>query len=170
MAACSHTGRASVRWVLSTLLRVDFGLPSCRIVVGIPHWFRAGEACELFPQHTWTLWSCFADLVPLLSHCHSRPSRLCHILPPETVQSMRTAVMPGSHSDPKCSSSLAAPSGIQLSSSFHAPQGDSGETSLLCGGWGTLRIIKTFFCHYLSSEVSLNVCQDMLWGCVLKDL
>ena len=86
-AACSHTGRGSVHCVLSTLLRVDFGLSSCWIVVGIPHWFRAGEVCELFPQHTWTLWSYFADLALLLSHCHSRPSRLCHILPPETVQS-----------------------------------------------------------------------------------
>lgn len=84
-AACPHRGPGSVRWVLPTLSRVDFGLPGCWVAAGIPRWFRAAEACELFPQHTWALWSYFADSATLLSHWHSRPSRLCHFLPLETA-------------------------------------------------------------------------------------
>ena len=87
--------RAEKRQLVHTqvmVLSTGSSLPSLELtlvfpVAGIPPWFRAGEVCELFPQHTWTLWPCFADLALLLSHCHSRPSRLCHILPPETVQS-----------------------------------------------------------------------------------
>lgn len=131
----------SVHWVLSTLLKVDFGLSSCWIVVVAPISSELVKPVNCFLS-TWTLWSYFAtfDLAPLLSHCHSRPSRLCHILPPETVQSIRTAVMPGNHYDPKCSSSHWQPLwSSAFHSPFHAPQGDSGETSLSCGGWGTLR-------------------------------
>lgn len=84
-AACPHRRPGSVRWVLPTLSRVDFGLPGCWVAAGIPCWFRAAEACELFPQHTWALWSYFADSALLLSHWHSRPSRLCHFLPLETA-------------------------------------------------------------------------------------